>query len=329
MFCPVLSCVSESKTRFTQKGTKRKKSRFVPRLCLCLWLLLDKPGKELLSGKRCQFDLQSWVKSGASDGWKQGPIRNLLCLLRICLAQSEAHHITHVLNCADDVPNFHEQEGLTYLRLDIADFGGDAGACRTFPCAIEFVSQASGRVLIHCANGSNRSATVTVAVCMGLFNMNLAQAWSLVRSRRPQTLPLADNRKELLFFEGSRDPEKLVSMAEGAGGLLMPVGASSGDFLAVGSRVRLRHTGVGGLVWELMPDGGALIRQDCALIFMEVPEGSADRYALAHLDKTIPCVACVKIAVFALFSHTKTHTFFCYLFTLKVLVCSVAWPRKS
>ena len=47
------------------------------------------------------------------------------------LAQLRAHGITHVLNCADDVPNFHEGEpGLVYENLGVGDFGTDAGIAR-------------------------------------------------------------------------------------------------------------------------------------------------------------------------------------------------------
>ena len=112
------------------------------------------------------------------------------------LSQLRSHGITHVLNVADDVPNFHEAEAdLTYLCLRVADFGG--GSRHAYPSAVTFVRDAwaaSGRVLVHCANGSNRSATVTIAVCMDLLSLTLAEAWTLVCDRRKAAAPLADNR---------------------------------------------------------------------------------------------------------------------------------------
>lgn len=114
------------------------------------------------------------------------------------LTQLRAHGITHVLNVADDVPNFHEAEAdLTYLCLRITDFGG--GSRHAYPSAAKFVQDAwalptHGRVLVHCANGSNRSATVTIAVCMDLLGLTLAEAWALVCERRQAAAPLADNR---------------------------------------------------------------------------------------------------------------------------------------
>lgn len=91
--------------------------------------------------------------------------------------------VTHVLNVADDVPNYHEGE-FTYLQLGVADFGADAGIARVFPAAGRFVETAlqtaGGRMLIHCANGSNRSVTVAIAVLMQNFSLSLAEAWALV-----------------------------------------------------------------------------------------------------------------------------------------------------
>lgn len=58
----------------------------------------------------------------------------------------------------------------TYLKLDVSDFGSDPGIGRVFNIAAEFVqkciSTENGRVLIHCANGTNRSVTITIAVLM-------------------------------------------------------------------------------------------------------------------------------------------------------------------
>ena len=114
------------------------------------------------------------------------------------LPQLRAHAITHVLNVADDVPNFHEAEpDLTYICLNVRDFGG--GSRHAYPSAVEFVRDAwagtgGGRVLVHCANGSNRSATVTIAVCMELLGLTLSESWALVCERRKAAAPLADNR---------------------------------------------------------------------------------------------------------------------------------------
>ena len=130
----------------------------------------------------------------------------------------QRHSITHILNVADDVPR--AADHLEYCCLGVGDFGTDSGISRTFGTAFAFVEralQANGIVLVHCANGSNRSPTVAIALLMQLFDWSLAAAWEHVASRRT-IQPLADNRRELLLFERAR--RGVNSMAEGDGAVL-------------------------------------------------------------------------------------------------------------
>jgi len=114
-------------------------------------------------------------------------------------------HISHVLNVADDVPNFHEgEEGLQYCRLDVQDFSGDAGISRVFETAADFllsVRDSNGTVLVHCANGSNRSATVVIAALMQIESWTLRQAFDHARSCHRATAPLRKESAELAAFE--------------------------------------------------------------------------------------------------------------------------------
>lgn len=116
-----------------------------------------------------------------------------------------AHGVTHVLNVADDVPNFHEAVGgLTYRRLEVGDFGQDAGISRVFADAADFLRlcrEDGGVALVHCANGSNRSATVAIAVLMQLEGMTLREAFDLTRERHRATAPLRKESAELVKFE--------------------------------------------------------------------------------------------------------------------------------
>ncbi|CAE8690978.1 unnamed protein product, partial [Polarella glacialis] len=87
---------------------------------------------EALARRRAMETGELWA-SDILDGWLWlGSGQNASLL-----PQLKARGITHVLNCADDVPNFHEADPaasfLTYCCLAIADFGGDAGSRRTFP----------------------------------------------------------------------------------------------------------------------------------------------------------------------------------------------------
>ncbi|OQR96544.1 dual specificity protein phosphatase [Achlya hypogyna] len=120
------------------------------------------------------------------------------------LVSLQQHGVEYVLNVADDVPNYHA-DALTYCTLGVADFGQDAGISRVFSRAFDFLDHvllhAKGRVLVHCAAGANRSATVVIAYLMHSQQLSLADAWAIVRKRRPGMSPLEDNRKQLWNFE--------------------------------------------------------------------------------------------------------------------------------
>ena len=141
------------------------------------------------------------------------------------LEKLREHKITHILNVADDVPNFHEGKAdLTYKCLGVTDFGGDDGISRTFPAAKAFVLDAwaaGGRVLCHCANGSNRSATVAIALAMDLCGLELAAAWAIIHSRHSQTAPLVDNCAELCRYE--KTTRGKITMCKGRGGKLVKI----------------------------------------------------------------------------------------------------------
>lgn len=78
------------------------------------------------------------------------------------LDQLERVGVTHVLNCTEELPNYHEGR-LAYLKLGMRDpdpaFAGHiAGACR-------FLDEArqGGRVLVHCFAAVSRSPSVVLA----------------------------------------------------------------------------------------------------------------------------------------------------------------------
>ena len=123
------------------------------------------------------------------------------------LDQLKAHGVTYILNVSDDVPNFHEKHadaGLVYKKLNVGDFGTDAGISRVFADAIVFVKEAMAvptNVLVHCANGSNRSPTVVLALAMNLKKVSLLVAWRAVKKDRQSVFPLKDNRNEIVEYE--------------------------------------------------------------------------------------------------------------------------------
>jgi protein-tyrosine phosphatase len=196
--------------------------------------------KQIESGEIWASKLTNWLYLGSG--------RNAQNLDKL-----QENSITHILNVADDVPNFHEKyANIEYCNLRVKDFGEDAGISRTFRLAEEFVKQAicesqetetllrdtSGdsdsadsmlmgitnamesvsvnhsRVLIHCANGSNRSATVAIALIMLLAKVSLRNAVNFVKTKHPSSLPLRDNCLQLQQFEQRLRKQKPTSLAE-------------------------------------------------------------------------------------------------------------------
>ena len=111
---------------------------------------------------------------------------------------------THIINVANDVENFFPNE-FHYLNLDVGDFGTDKGISRVFKKTFNYLEENwkhddSSKILLHCAAGMNRSATLYIAVVMYFKKMNLKDAYELVRSKR-KIIPIKDNREELVQYE--------------------------------------------------------------------------------------------------------------------------------
>lgn len=73
-----------------------------------------------------------------------------------------------------------------------------------FEKAFEFlhnVEEQKERVLVHCAAGANRSATVVIAWLMYSRKLKLQEAWDFAKGARPGICPLKDNRMQLLEYE--------------------------------------------------------------------------------------------------------------------------------
>jgi hypothetical protein len=71
--------------------------------------------------------------------------------------------ITHVINCAEELPNYHDGQ-FTYLALKLRDPDPNLHQHLASVCAfIDNARQQDGRVLVHCFAAISRSPTVILA----------------------------------------------------------------------------------------------------------------------------------------------------------------------
>lgn len=98
----------------------------------------------------------------------------------------QANNITHIVNCASEVYNFHE--GLfQYIRLDMED---DEEQAKTLTSILEPIQQRieeilkneNNAILIHCSMGVSRSATVLIYCLMKKKNWDYERTIKFVRN---------------------------------------------------------------------------------------------------------------------------------------------------
>jgi dual specificity MAP kinase phosphatase len=87
--------------------------------------------------------------------------------------------ITHVLNCAYDVPCYHDNR-LEYLHLELADPDPQFADCIPDICDFIAIGRQSGTVLVHCRMALSRSPAAILAYLCHL-GMTLDQGIDLLR----------------------------------------------------------------------------------------------------------------------------------------------------
>ena len=79
------------------------------------------------------------------------------------LGRLERAGVTHVVNCAEELPNYHEGT-LTYLALGLRDPDPAFRGCIERTCAFIDGARAEGKgVLVHCFAGISRSPSMVLA----------------------------------------------------------------------------------------------------------------------------------------------------------------------
>ena len=114
--------------------------------------------------------------------------------------------VTHVLNMASQLPNYHEKAGtykFVYLKIPLLDDEATdvrAAMKQAFPF-MERVENLRGRVMVHCIAGASRSVTVVLMYLMMKHSIPLRTAYNYVKSHRPQVAVNDGFKMQLALLE--------------------------------------------------------------------------------------------------------------------------------
>jgi len=110
--------------------------------------------------------------------------------------------IGYIMNVAGEVRSVEHKE-VKHVRIIVEDMVDDHQH-HTFEEAFKVIDNAVNEkrpVLIHCARGRSRSATIVIGYLMTRNNWTLREAYSHVKERRPIIGPHSHLQDQLLTFE--------------------------------------------------------------------------------------------------------------------------------
>lgn len=114
--------------------------------------------------------------------------------------------VTHVLNMAKELKlNTQEYSNKNIKILQIGAKDIDMYNIRPdFDLAFMFIDdclRSRGKIIVNCARGISRSATIVIAYLMFRYNLRLNQSYTLVSSLRPQVRPNSGFRSILAIYD--------------------------------------------------------------------------------------------------------------------------------
>jgi len=113
--------------------------------------------------------------------------------------------ITHILNMTTECDNIHEDKGIKYMKVSILD-EDDKNIHDHFQDAYQFIHDAltedvNNNVLVHCAMGKSRSATIIIMYLMKKFSWGFEKAFAFVKRKRDAICPNDGFVQRLQEFE--------------------------------------------------------------------------------------------------------------------------------
>lgn len=112
---------------------------------------------------------------------------------------------THVLNITSEIsPNWLLLLMLKKYKKIPADDNYSYNIRMIFEEAFKMIDEArqkNGKILVHCAMGISRSATIVIAYLMSRYKMSLISAYNYVKSKRPEINPNKYFMKKLVEYE--------------------------------------------------------------------------------------------------------------------------------
>lgn len=129
------------------------------------------------------------------------------------------HGITHIINSTNDVPTI-QVPGIQSLRIHVDDHPRarlDVHFDRVAD-EISHIASRGGKVVVHCAVGVSRSATLCIVYLMKQHKMTLVVAHDYVRGRRPIIRPNTGFWKQLIDYERKLFGRTTVKMINSVAG---------------------------------------------------------------------------------------------------------------
>jgi hypothetical protein len=134
------------------------------------------------------------------------------------LAMLREHGITHVVNCTDNMPNYHEdvaKANITYFRFDITSHyrrvQTEEQAVMFVQPMLNFVERALAKganVMVHCLAGAHRAGTTGVLCLMHFAHLPVCEAIPIAKRCRPIIDPIGGFPQLLALVERGWQQQK-------------------------------------------------------------------------------------------------------------------------